>query len=117
MGRMLSQAASRLGFDVVILDPQPDSPAESFKKALAEATRVLADDPDMVVYSQREPLGVVTVISPWNFPISIPARKIAPALAAGCSFVARPAAETPLSAIVLGVLAAVIALGLGAGAF
>jgi len=38
------------------------------------------DDPDMVVYTQREPLGVVSVITPWNFPVSIPARKIAPAL-------------------------------------
>ena len=38
------------------------------------------DDPDMIVYSAREPLGVVTAITPWNFPISIPARKIAPAL-------------------------------------
>ena len=38
------------------------------------------DDADMLVYTQREPLGVVTVITPWNFPVSIPARKIAPAL-------------------------------------
>jgi len=55
------------------------------------------DDPDMVVYSQREPLGVVTVISPWNFPVSIPARKIAPALITGNSVVFKPSSDAPLS--------------------
>ena len=55
------------------------------------------DDPDMVVYSQREPLGVVTVISPWNFPISIPARKIAPALITGNTVVFKPSSDAPLS--------------------
>ena len=51
------------------------------------------DDPDMVVYSQREPLGVVTVISPWNFPVSIPARKIAPALITGNTVVFKPSSR------------------------
>lgn len=55
------------------------------------------DDPDMVVYSQREPLGVVTVISPWNFPVSIPARKIAPALITGNTVVFKPSSDAPLS--------------------
>ncbi|HEX7385964.1 MAG TPA: aldehyde dehydrogenase family protein [Castellaniella sp.] len=55
------------------------------------------DDPDQVVYTQREPLGVVTVISPWNFPISIPARKIAPALITGNTVVFKPSTDTPLS--------------------
>lgn len=55
------------------------------------------DDPDMLVYSQREPLGVVTVISPWNFPVSIPARKIAPALIAGNTVVFKPSSDAPLS--------------------
>ena len=54
------------------------------------------DDPDMLVYSQREPLGVVTVISPWNFPISIPARKIAPALITGNTVVFKPSSDAPL---------------------
>lgn len=56
------------------------------------------DDPDMLVYTQREPLGVVTVISPWNFPVSIPARKIAPALIMGNTVVFKPSTDTPLSA-------------------
>ena len=55
------------------------------------------DDNDMTVYTQREPLGVVTVISPWNFPISIPARKIAPALIAGNAVVFKPSTDAPLS--------------------
>lgn len=55
------------------------------------------DDPDMVVYTQREPLGVVTVISPWNFPISIPSRKIAPALIMGNTVVFKPSTDAPLS--------------------
>lgn len=57
------------------------------------------DDADMIVYSQREPLGVVTVIAPWNFPISIPARKIAPALITGNTVVFKPSSEAPLSGL------------------
>lgn len=55
------------------------------------------DDPDMLVYSAREPLGVVTAITPWNFPISIPARKIAPALIAGNTVVFKPSSDAPLT--------------------
>ncbi len=55
------------------------------------------DDPDMLVYTQREPLGAVTVISPWNFPVSIPARKIAPALVTGNTVVFKPSSDAPLS--------------------
>src|SRR3984893_5732230 len=55
------------------------------------------DDPDMVVYTEREPLGVVTVITPWNFPVSIPARKIAPALITGNTVVVYPSSDAPLS--------------------
>jgi succinate-semialdehyde dehydrogenase / glutarate-semialdehyde dehydrogenase len=54
----------------------------------------------------RQPIGVAASITPWNFPNAMIARKVAPALAAGCSFVGRPAAETPLSALAMAVLAA-----------
>ena len=54
------------------------------------------DDPEMLVYSAREPLGVVSVITPWNFPISIPARKIAPALITGNTVVFKPSSDAPL---------------------
>jgi len=57
-----------------------------------------SDDPTTFVYTKKEPLGVVTVITPWNFPISIPARKIAPALVTGNAVVFKPASDTPLIA-------------------
>ncbi|MEM1073882.1 MAG: NAD-dependent succinate-semialdehyde dehydrogenase [Pseudomonadota bacterium] len=63
----------------------------------------------------KQPIGVAASITPWNFPNAMIARKAAPALAVGCSFVARPAAETPLSALVMGVLAE--RAGLPAGIF
>jgi succinate-semialdehyde dehydrogenase/glutarate-semialdehyde dehydrogenase len=53
----------------------------------------------------KEPVGVVAAITPWNFPLAMIARKIAPALAAGCTVVAKPAEDTPLTALALVVLA------------
>ncbi len=53
----------------------------------------------------KQPIGVAASITPWNFPNAMITRKAGPALAAGCAFVGRPAAETPLSALVMGVLA------------
>lgn len=53
---------------------------------------------------QKEPIGVVAAITPWNFPAAMITRKVAPALAAGCSVVVKPALETPYSALALAVL-------------
>ena len=50
----------------------------------------------------RAPVGPCLVISPWNFPLAVPARGIAPAIAAGCTVVLRPSPLTPLSALALG---------------
>src|SRR5205814_5536138 len=47
----------------------------------------------------KHPVGVVGAIGPWNFPITLQARKIAPALAAGCTIVCKPASQTPLSLV------------------
>jgi aldehyde dehydrogenase (NAD+) len=55
------------------------------------------DDADMTVYTLREPLGVVSIITPWNFPVSIPSRKIAPALITGNTVVFKPSSDAPLS--------------------
>ena len=63
----------------------------------------------------KQPVGVAASITPWNFPNAMITRKAAPALAAGCAFIGRPAAETPLSATVLGVLAE--RAGIPAGVF
>jgi len=60
---------------------------------------------DKRIHVLKQPIGVAASITPWNFPNAMLARKVAPALAAGCGFVARPAAETPLSALALAVLA------------
>ncbi|UWR37765.1 NAD-dependent succinate-semialdehyde dehydrogenase [Sulfitobacter sp. W074] len=70
---------------------------------------------DKRIMVMKQPIGVAASITPWNFPNAMITRKAAPALAAGCSFVARPAAETPLSAIVMGVLAE--RAGIPAGVF
>ncbi|MCB1403306.1 MAG: aldehyde dehydrogenase family protein, partial [Rhodobacteraceae bacterium] len=53
----------------------------------------------------KQPIGVATSITPWNFPNAMIARKVGPALAVGCGFVAKPAGETPLSALAMAVLA------------
>jgi acyl-CoA reductase-like NAD-dependent aldehyde dehydrogenase len=60
--------------------------------------------PNMHVYTRREPVGVCAQIIPWNFPLLMAAWKIAPALAAGCTVVLKPAEQTPLSALRLGEL-------------
>lgn len=53
----------------------------------------------------RQPVGVVAAITPWNFPFSMITRKVAPALAAGCTAVLKPSEETPLTALALARLA------------
>jgi succinate-semialdehyde dehydrogenase / glutarate-semialdehyde dehydrogenase len=54
----------------------------------------------------RQPVGVVAAITPWNFPLAMITRKAAPALAAGCTFLVKPAAQTPYSALAAAALAA-----------
>ena len=71
-----------------------------------EATRPYGDIIPAAVRGRRmmvvkEPVGVVAVITPWNFPAAMIARKIAPALAAGCTVVAKPAEDTPLTSLAL----------------
>ncbi len=61
--------------------------------------------PNMHCYTRREPVGVCAQIVPWNFPLLMSAWKIAPALAAGCTVVLKPAEQTPLTALRLGELA------------
>lgn len=70
--------------------------------------------PDRELVATHQPVGVVAAITPWNFPSSMLARKIAPALAAGCSVVAKPAPQTPLSALAWGALAEEAGLPAGA---
>jgi acyl-CoA reductase-like NAD-dependent aldehyde dehydrogenase len=60
---------------------------------------------EALVFTRREPVGVVACILPWNFPLLLAAWKVAPALAAGCTAIVKPAAETPLTTIALAELA------------
>ncbi|GGE48268.1 NAD-dependent succinate-semialdehyde dehydrogenase [Actibacterium pelagium] len=74
-----------------------------------EAKRVYGDvipghQRDKRIVVLKQPVGVVGSITPWNFPNAMIARKVAPALAVGCTFVARPAELTPLSALAMAVL-------------
>ncbi|MBO9112596.1 MULTISPECIES: NAD-dependent succinate-semialdehyde dehydrogenase [Rhizobium/Agrobacterium group] len=85
-----------------------------------EAKRIYGDtipghQQDKRIIVLKQPIGVVASITPWNFPNAMLARKFAPAIAAGCSVVAKPASETPLSALALAVLAE--RAGLPAGLF
>ena len=64
-----------------------------------------AHQTDKRLFVLKKPVGVVGAITPWNFPSAMLARKLAPALAVGCALVAKPAAQTPLSALALAVLA------------
>lgn len=77
--------------------------AEEAKRAYGETIPGHQRDKRITVISQ--PIGVAASITPWNFPNAMITRKAGPALASGCAFVSRPAAETPLSALALGVLA------------
>jgi len=67
------------------------------------------------ILTLKQPIGVVTAITPWNFPNAMVTRKVAPAIAAGCTFVIKPPSETPLSALALAELAS--RAGLPAGVF
>ena len=73
-----------------------------------------ADGP-FFIYTLREPVGVVGAIVPWNFPLNIASWKIAPALAAGCCMILKPASETPLTALLFAEL--VLEAGFPPGAF
>ena len=85
-----------------------------------EAKRIYGDTipgptPDRRIVVIKQPVGVVATVTPWNFPSSMITRKVAPALAAGCTVLTKPAKETPLSAIALAVLAE--EAGIPAGVF
>ena len=86
--------------------------AASFVEWFAEeAKRVYGDvipghQADKRILVLRQPVGVVAAITPWNFPAAMITRKVAPALAAGCTVVCKPATQTPFSALALAELAA-----------
>jgi acyl-CoA reductase-like NAD-dependent aldehyde dehydrogenase len=66
------------------------------------AGRTPASRPDAFLFTLKEPVGLVAAIVPWNFPFLLSTWKVAPALAAGCCVILKPASQTPLSALELG---------------
>jgi succinate-semialdehyde dehydrogenase/glutarate-semialdehyde dehydrogenase len=85
--------------------------AASFIQWFAEEGKRIYGDvipshaPDKRIVTLKQPIGVVAAITPWNFPSAMVTRKVAPALAAGCTVVVKPASSTPLSALALAELA------------
>ncbi len=79
-----------------------------------EGKTIPADGP-YLVYTKREPVGVIGAIVPWNFPLNLASWKFAPALAAGNTFILKPASETPLTALAFAELA--MEAGFPPGAF
>lgn len=77
--------------------------AEEAKRNYGDVIPTVANDRRMLTIKQ--PVGVVAAITPWNFPNAMITRKASPALAAGCTIIIKPAAETPLSALALAELA------------
>lgn len=77
--------------------------AEEAKRAYGET--IPAPKAGQRLLTIRQPVGVVSAITPWNFPLAMITRKVAPALACGCTTVLRPASETPLTALALAFLA------------
>ncbi|MGC1495465.1 MAG: NAD-dependent succinate-semialdehyde dehydrogenase [Sulfitobacter sp.] len=108
-GKPLAEAKGEIGYGASFIEFF----GEEAKRIYGETIPGHQRDKRITVIKQ--PIGVAASITPWNFPNAMIARKAAPALAAGCAFVARPAAETPLSAIVMGVLAE--RAGIPAGVF
>ena len=106
-GKPLTESRGEIGY------------ANSFIRWFAEeGKRIYGDiipstNKDLRYVVLKQPIGVCAAITPWNFPAAMITRKVAPALAAGCSIIVKPATETPLTALALGELA--VRAGLPAG--
>jgi succinate-semialdehyde dehydrogenase/glutarate-semialdehyde dehydrogenase len=109
MGKPLAEAKGEVAYGASFIEWF----AEEAKRVYGETIPGHQRDKRITVIKQ--PIGVVGSITPWNFPNAMIARKVGPALAAGCGFVARPAAETPLSALAMALLGE--RAGLPAGIF
>lgn len=108
-GKPLSEAKGEIAYGASYLQWF----AEEAKRLYGDTIPAPASDKRIIV--QRQPVGVVAAITPWNFPNAMLARKAAAALAAGCTFIVKPAHQTPLSALALAELAQ--QAGIPAGVF
>ena len=98
-GKPLAEARGEVGYGASFIEWF----AEEGKRTYGDIIPTPANDRRILVIKQ--PIGVVASITPWNFPIAMITRKCAPAIAAGCPVVIKPAAETPLSALAIAELA------------
>ncbi len=98
-GKALSTAKGELGAIVDCFEFYAGAATKNYGNTLP------APMPGYLAYTVREPAGVVGAIIPWNFPLLLASWKVAPALAAGCTMVLKPAPSTPLTAIELGKIA------------
>jgi succinate-semialdehyde dehydrogenase/glutarate-semialdehyde dehydrogenase len=108
-GKPLAEAAGEVDYAASFVEFN----AEEAKRITGETSQGHRRDARIVTVKQ--PIGVVGAITPWNFPAAMITRKCAPALAAGCTVVCKPAGETPLTALALAVLAE--RAGIPAGVF
>jgi len=98
-GKPLAEARGEIAYAAAFIEWF----AEEAKRIYGEVIPSHRADSRIIVI--RQPVGVVAAITPWNFPAAMITRKAAPALAAGCTMVLKPATQTPLTALALAVLA------------
>ena len=98
-GKPIAEARGEVGYGASFIEWF----AEEGKRTYGDVIPTPSNDRRIIVIKQ--PIGVVASITPWNFPIAMITRKCAPALAAGCPVVIKPASETPLSALAIAELA------------
>ena len=98
-GKPLAEARGEVGYGAGFVEFF----AEEAKRVYGETIPSHMADARILV--QREPIGVIAAITPWNFPVAMITRKVSPALAAGCTAVIKPAEDTPLCALALAELA------------
>ena len=98
-GKPIAEARGEVGYGASFIEWF----AEEGKRTYGDVIPTPSNDRRIIVIKQ--PIGVVAAITPWNFPIAMITRKCAPALAAGCPVVIKPASETPLSALAIAELA------------
>jgi succinate-semialdehyde dehydrogenase/glutarate-semialdehyde dehydrogenase len=98
-GKPLAESKGEIGYAASFIDWF----AEEGKRVYGDIIPTHQSDKRLLVL--RQPVGVVAAITPWNFPAAMITRKAGPALAAGCTFVGKPAQQTPLSALAMAELA------------
>jgi succinate-semialdehyde dehydrogenase / glutarate-semialdehyde dehydrogenase len=98
-GKPLSEAISEMSYAASYIEWFAEEARRSYGDVIPSS------DPHVRQIVLREPVGLCAAITPWNFPAGMVTRKVAPALAAGCTMIVKPAEQTPLSALALAYLA------------